>query len=71
MYLNLHQGPTVRRTCREFRVVPGGQMNVVAMQAGISGAAKAVAPHTSAGAKWGAVGCGLGVLLLLTSLPRL
>jgi hypothetical protein len=40
-------------------------MNVVAMQAAISGAAKAVAPHTSAGAKWGAVGCGLGVLLLL------
>lgn len=40
-------------------------MNVVAMQAAISGAAKAVTPHTSAGAKWGAVGCGLGVLLLL------
>jgi len=40
-------------------------MNVIAMQAAISGAAKAVAPHTSAGAKWGAVGSGLGVLLLL------
>jgi hypothetical protein len=40
-------------------------MNVVAMQAAISGAAKAVAPHTSAGAKWGAVGSGLGVLVLL------
>ena len=40
-------------------------MNVVAMQAAISGAAKAVAPHTSAGAKWGAVASGLGVLLLL------
>jgi len=40
-------------------------MNVVAMQAAISGAAKAVAPHTSAGAKWGAAGSGLGVLLLL------
>src|SRR6202453_689218 len=40
-------------------------MNVVAMQVAISGAAKAVAPHTSAGAKWGAVGSGLGVLLLL------
>jgi hypothetical protein len=35
------------------------------MQAAISGAAKAVAPHTSAGAKWGAVGSGLGVLVLL------
>ena len=40
-------------------------MNVVAMQVAISGAAKAVAPHTSAGARWGAVASGLGVLLLL------
>jgi IPT/TIG domain len=40
-------------------------MNVVAMQAAISGAVKAVALHTSAGAKWGAVASGLGVLLLL------
>jgi hypothetical protein len=35
------------------------------MQAAISGAVKAVALHTSAGAKWGAVASGLGVLLLL------
>ena len=48
-----------------FASALGGQMNVVAMQAAISGAAKTVAPHTSAGAKWGAVGSGLGVLLLL------
>ena len=40
-------------------------MNVVAMQVAISGAAKAVVPHTSAGARWGAVASGLGVLLLL------
>ena len=40
-------------------------MNVVAMQAAISGAAKVVAPHTSAGAKWGAAASGLGLLLLL------
>jgi len=40
-------------------------MNVIAMQAAISGAAKTVAPHASTGAKWGAVGSGLGVLLLL------
>jgi hypothetical protein len=35
------------------------------MQVAISGAAKAVVPHTSAGARWGAVASGLGVLLLL------
>jgi hypothetical protein len=40
-------------------------MNVVAMQVAISGPAKAVATHTSVGARWGAVGSGLGVLLLL------
>ena len=40
-------------------------MNVIAMQAAISGATKTVAPHASTGAKWGAVGSGLGVLLLL------
>jgi hypothetical protein len=40
-------------------------MNVVAMQAVLSGAAKAAAPHASAGAKWAAVGCGLGVLVVL------
>ena len=40
-------------------------MNAVAMQAFVSGAAKTVPPHTSAGTKWAAVGCGLGVLVVL------
>src|SRR6266566_563205 len=37
----------------------------VAMRAVAAGAAKAAAPHVSAGLRWGAVLCGLGLLLLL------
>jgi hypothetical protein len=40
-------------------------MNVVAMQAVISGSAKAATAHASAGAKWGAVLSGLGMVVLL------
>lgn len=40
-------------------------MNVVAIQAVLSGAAKAVAPHASAGAKWGAVLSGIGMVVVL------
>ena len=43
-------------------------MNVVAMQAVLSGTAKAAAPHTSAGTKWAAVGCGIGVLVVVWAL---
>ena len=40
-------------------------MNVVAMQAILSGAAKAATPHASTGVKWGAVLSGLGLLVVL------
>lgn len=40
-------------------------MNAVAMQVVLSGAAKAAAPHASAGAKWGAVLSGLGMVVVL------
>ena len=40
-------------------------MNVVAMQAILSGAAKAATPHASTGAKWGAILSGLGLLVVL------
>jgi hypothetical protein len=43
----------------------GGHINVIAMQAVLSGAAKAAVPHASAGAKWGAILSGLGMIVVL------
>ena len=40
-------------------------MNIIAMQAAVFGAAKAVPAHAAPGAKWGAVGSGLGLLVVL------
>jgi hypothetical protein len=37
----------------------------VAMQAAVFGTARTIAPHTTAGQKWGAVGSGIGVLVVL------
>lgn len=43
----------------------------VAMQAALFGTARAIAPHATAGQKWGATGSGLGVLVVLYLLTAL